>query len=129
MSAALKDKVHTIAFDDAKVASYEGLETLPLVTAMYEGKAQNGASTSAKFNNWLMSSGNGLDREEVIAIGNDAAKLGATSAVASVTMDAISAFNDSVQGSHRCRPSPSGRQGTHGRPGLQVRRLWRRSRR
>lgn len=96
MSAALKDKVHTIAFDDAKVASYEGLETLPLVTAMYEGKAQNGASTSAKFNNWLMSSGNGLDREEVIAIGNDAAKLGATSAVASVTMDAISAFNDSV---------------------------------
>ena len=93
----LKDKVHTIAFDDAKVASYEGLETLPLVTAMYEGKAQNGASTSAKFNNWLMSSGNGLDREEVIAIGNDAAKLaGATSAVASVTMDAISAFNDSV---------------------------------
>lgn len=63
MSAALKDKVHTIAFDDAKVASYEGLETLPLVTAMYEGKAQNGASTSA---------------------------------VASVTMDAISAFNDSV---------------------------------
>ena len=96
MSAALKDKVHTIAFDDAKVASYEGLETFPLVTAMYEGKAQNGASTSAKFNNWLMSSGNGLDREEVIAIGNDAAKLGATSAVASVTMDAISAFNDSV---------------------------------
>lgn len=96
MSAAFKDKVHTIAFDDAKVASYEGLETLPLVTAMYEGKAQNGASTSAKFNNWLMSSGNGLDREEVIAIGNDAAKLGATSAVASVTMDAISAFNDSV---------------------------------
>ena len=96
MSAALKDKVHTIAFDDAKVASYEGPETLPLVTAMYEGKAQNGASTSAKFNNWLMSSGNGLDREEVIAIGNDAAKLGATSAVASVTMDAISAFNDSV---------------------------------
>lgn len=96
MSAALKDKVHTIAFDDAKVTSYEGLETLPLVTAMYEGKAQNGASTSAKFNNWLMSSGNGLDREEVIAIGNDAAKLGATSAVASVTMDAISAFNDSV---------------------------------
>ena len=96
MSAARKDKVHTIAFDDAKVASYEGLETLPLVTAMYEGKAQNGASTSAKFNNWLMSSGNGLDREEVIAIGNDAAKLGATSAVASVTMDAISAFNDSV---------------------------------
>ena len=96
MSAALKDKVHTIAFDDAKVASYEGLETLPLVTAMYEGKAQNGASTSAKFNNWLMSSGNGLDREEVIAIGNDAAKLGATSAVVSVTMDAISAFNDSV---------------------------------
>ena len=96
MSAALKDKVHTIAFDDAKVASYEGLETLPLVTAMYEGKAQNGASTSAKFNNWLMSSGNGLDREEVIAIGNNAAKLGATSAVASVTMDAISAFNDSV---------------------------------
>ena len=96
MSAAYKDKVHTIAFDDAKVASYEGLETLPLVTAMYEGKAQNGASTSAKFNNWLMSSGNGLDREEVIAIGNDAAKLGATSAVASVTMDAISAFNDSV---------------------------------
>ena len=96
MSAALKDKVHTIAFDDAKVASYEGLETLPLVTAMYEGKAQNGASASAKFNNWLMSSGNGLDREEVIAIGNDAAKLGATSAVASVTMDAISAFNDSV---------------------------------
>lgn len=96
MSAALKDKVYTIAFDDAKVASYEGLETLPLVTAMYEGKAQNGASTSAKFNNWLMSSGNGLDREEVIAIGNDAAKLGATSAVASVTMDAISAFNDSV---------------------------------
>ena len=96
MSAALKDKVHTIAFDDAKVASYEGLETLPLVTAMYEGKAQNGASTSAKFNNWLMSSGNGLDREEVIAIGNDAAKLGATSAVASVTMDAMSAFNDSV---------------------------------
>ncbi len=63
---------------------------------MYEGKAQNGASTSAKFNNWLMSSGNGLEREEVIAIGNDAAKLGATSAVASVTMDAISAFNDSV---------------------------------
>ena len=96
MSAALKDKVHTIAFDDAKVASYEGLEPLPLVTAMYEGKAQNGASTSAKFNNWLMSSGNGLDREEVIAIGNDAAKLGATSAVASVTMDALSAFNDSV---------------------------------
>ena len=96
MSAARKGKVHTIAFDDAKVASYEGLETLPLVTAMYEGKAQNGASTSAKFNNWLMSSGNGLDREEVIAIGNDAAKLGATSAVASVTMDAISAFNDSV---------------------------------
>lgn len=96
MSAALKDKVHTIAFDDAKVASYEGLETLPLVTAMYEGKAQNGASTSARFNNWLMSSGNGLDREEVIAIGNDAAKLGATSAVASVTMDALSAFNDSV---------------------------------
>lgn len=96
MSAAYKDKVHTIAFDDAKVASYEGLETLPLVTAMYEGKAQNGASTSAKFNNWLMSSGNGLDREEVIAIGNDAAKLGATSAVVSVTMDAISAFNDSV---------------------------------
>lgn len=96
MSAAYKDNVHTIAFDDAKVASYEGLETLPLVTAMYEGKAQNGASTSAKFNNWLMSSGNGLDREEVIAIGNDAAKLGATSAVASVTMDAISAFNDSV---------------------------------
>lgn len=96
MSAAYKDKVHTIAFDDAKVASYEGLETLPLVTAMYEGKAQNGAFTSAKFNNWLMSSGNGLDREEVIAIGNDAAKLGATSAVASVTMDAISAFNDSV---------------------------------
>lgn len=96
MSAAFKDKVHTIAFDDAKVASYEGLETLPLVTAMYEGKAQNGASTSATFNNWLMSSGNGLDREEVIAIGNDAAKLGATSAVASVTMDAISAFNDSV---------------------------------
>ena len=96
MSAAFKDKVHTIAFDDAKVASYEGLEPLPLVTAMYEGKAQNGASTSAKFNNWLMSSGNGLDREEVIAIGNDAAKLGATSAVASVTMDAISAFNDSV---------------------------------
>lgn len=96
MSAAFKDKVHTIAFDDAKVASYEGLETLPLVTAMYEGKAQNGASTSAKFNNWLMPSGNGLDREEVIAIGNDAAKLGATSAVASVTMDAISAFNDSV---------------------------------
>lgn len=96
MSAAFKDKVHTIAFDDAKVASYEGLETLPLVAAMYEGKAQNGASTSAKFNNWLMSSGNGLDREEVIAIGNDAAKLGATSAVASVTMDAISAFNDSV---------------------------------
>lgn len=96
MSAAFKDKVHTIAFDDAKVASYEGLETLPLVTAMYEGKAQNGASTSAKFNNWLMSSGNGLDREEVIAIGNDAAKLGATSAIASVTMDAISAFNDSV---------------------------------
>ena len=96
MSAARKDNVHTIAFDDAKVASYEGLETLPLVTAMYEGKAQNGASTSAKFNNWLMSSGNGLDREEVIAIGNDAAKLGATSAVASVTMDAISAFNDSV---------------------------------
>lgn len=96
MSAAFKDKVHTIAFDDAKVASYEGLETLPLVTAMYEGKAQNGASTSAKFNNWLMSSGNGLDCEEVIAIGNDAAKLGATSAVASVTMDAISAFNDSV---------------------------------
>lgn len=96
MSAAFKDKVHTIAFDDAKVASYEGLETLPLVTAMYEGKAQNGASTSAKFNNWLMFSGNGLDREEVIAIGNDAAKLGATSAVASVTMDAISAFNDSV---------------------------------
>ena len=96
MSAAFKDKVHTIAFDDAKVASYEGLETLPLVTAMYEGKAQNGASTSAKFNNWLMSSGNGLDREEVIAIGNDAAKLGATSAVASVTIDAISAFNDSV---------------------------------
>lgn len=96
MSAAFKDKVHTIAFDDAKVASYEGLETLPLVTAMYEGKAQNGASTSAKFNNWLMSSDNGLDCEEVIAIGNDAAKLGATSAVASVTMDAISAFNDSV---------------------------------
>ena len=96
MSAAYKDNVHTIAFDDAKVASYEGLETLPLVTAMYEGKAQNGASTSAKFNNWLMSSGNGLDREEVIAIGNDAAKLGATSAVASVTMDALSAFNDSV---------------------------------
>lgn len=96
MSAARKDNVHTIAFDDAKVASYEGLETLPLVTAMYEGKAQNGASTSAKFNNWLMSSGNGLDREEVIAIGNDAAKLGATSAVASVTMDALSAFNDSV---------------------------------
>lgn len=96
MSAAFKDKVHTIAFDDAKVASYEGLETLPLVTAMYEGKAQNGASTSARFNNWLMSSGNGLDREEVIAIGNDAAKLGATSAVASVTMDALSAFNDSV---------------------------------
>ena len=96
MSAAFKDKVHTIAFDDAKVASYEGLKTLPLVTAMYEGKAQNGASPSAKFNNWLMSSGNGLDRAEVIAIGNDAAKLGATSAVASVTMDAISAFNDSV---------------------------------
>lgn len=96
MSAARKHNVHTIAFDDAKVASYEGLETLPLVTAMYEGKAQNGASTSAKFNNWLMSSGNGLDREEVIAIGNDAAKLGATSAVASVTMDALSAFNDSV---------------------------------
>lgn len=96
MSAALKDQVHTIAFDDAKVASYEGLETLPLVTAMYEGKAQNGASTSARFNNWLMSSGNGLDREEVIAIGNDAAKLGATSAVASVTKDALSAFNDSV---------------------------------
>lgn len=96
MSAARKDNVHTIAFDDAKVASYEGLETLPLVTAMYEGKAQNGASTSAKFNNWLMSSGNGLDREEVIAIGNDAAKLDATSAVASVTMDALSAFNDSV---------------------------------
>ena len=96
MSAARKDNVHTIAFDDAKVASYEGLETLPLVTAMYEGKAQNGASTSAKFNNWLMSSGNGLDREEVIAIGNDAAKLGATSAVASVTMDALSAFNDSI---------------------------------
>ena len=70
MSAARKNNVHTIAFDDAKVASYEGLETLPLVTAMYEGKAQNGASTSAK--------------------------LGATSAVASVTMDAISAFNDSV---------------------------------
>lgn len=96
LMSAVKDKVHTIAFDDAKVASYEGLETLPLVTAMYEGKAQNGASTSARFNNWLMSSGNGLDREEVIAIGNDAAKLGATSAVASVTMDALSAFNDSV---------------------------------
>ena len=96
MSAAFMEMVQTIAFDDAKVACYEGLETLPLVTAMYEGKAQNGASTSAKFNNWLMSSGNGLDREEVIAIGNDAAKLGATSAVASVTMDAISAFNDSV---------------------------------
>ena len=49
MSAAFKDKVHTIAFDDAKVASYEGLETLPLVTAMYEGKAQNGALTSRQF--------------------------------------------------------------------------------
>ena len=88
--------VYQIGFDEDKLIHYEALETLPLVMAIYEEDAQRGTSKSAQFNNWLMSSTNGLEREEVIAAGNEVASIVGTAGMANVTMDALSQFNDTV---------------------------------
>ena len=98
--SATADKTQTDLFtldwDKKKAAEYAGLETLGLIKAMYEQGATTGGSISTQFNNWLMSSDNGLTAAQVVEAGNDVAAIGATAGMASVTMDAMSAFNDTV---------------------------------
>ena len=85
-----------VDLDETKVAAFEGLSTLDTIVDMYKTGAYN--SASAKFNKFLMDNDNGMTTADIIAVGNDAAMLGATAAVGSVTMDAISAFNDTLAG-------------------------------
>ena len=85
-----------VDLDETKVAGFEGLTTLDTIVDMYKTGAYN--SASAKFNKFLMDNDNGMTTADIIAVGNDAAMLGATAAAGSVTMDAISAFNDTLAG-------------------------------
>ena len=85
-----------VDIDKTKVAAFEGLSTLDTIVDMYKTGAYN--SASAKFNKFLMDNDNGMTTADIIAVGNDAAMLGATAAAGSVTMDAISAFNDTLAG-------------------------------
>ncbi len=55
------------------------------------------SSSSARFNRWLTSKSNGLgSNANVVKVGNDVAAIGATAGMASVAMDALSAFSDTV---------------------------------
>lgn len=59
--------------------------------------ANLGDSKSAKFNNWLWSDSSDINSvTEMQQIARDAAAVGATAGVINVTMDALSAFNDTV---------------------------------
>ena len=64
---------------------------------LFEEGANLGDSKSAKFNNWLWSDSSDINSvTEMQQIACDAAAVGATAGVINVTMDALSAFNDTV---------------------------------
>ena len=91
---------HKIVLRTAGDLADEGLDGvvgLQAAQSMFANRANLGDSTSARFNNWLYTSSNGIQSAtELKTIARDVASIGATAGMASVTVDALSAFNDTV---------------------------------
>lgn len=94
LGVTISGSTFTVDVDTAKVAGFAGLRTIGTIVDMYETGAYS--SRSGAFNKWLIEGNPTLTDAQVVAIGNDAAMLGATAAAGSVTMDTLSAFNDTV---------------------------------
>ena len=94
LGVTISGSTFTVDVDTAKVAGFAGLRTIGTIVDMYETGAYS--SRSRAFNKWLIEGNPTLTDAQVVAIGNDAAMLGATAAAGSVTMDTLSAFNDTV---------------------------------
>lgn len=94
LGVTISGSTFTVDVDTAKVAGFADLRTIGTIVDMYETGAYS--SRSGAFNKWLIEGNPTLTDAQVVAIGNDAAMLGATAAAGSVTMDTLSAFNDTV---------------------------------
>ena len=94
LGVTISGSTFTVDVDTAKVVGFAGLRTIGTIVDMYETGAYS--SRSGAFNKWLIEGNPTLTDAQVVAIGNDAAMLGATAAAGSVTMDTLSAFNDTV---------------------------------
>ena len=94
LGVTISGSTFTVDVDTAKVAGFADLRTIGTIVDMYKTGAYS--SRSGAFNKWLIEGNPTLTDVQVVAIGNDAAMLGATAAAGSVTMDTLSAFNDTV---------------------------------
>lgn len=94
LGVTISGSTFTVDVDTAKVAGFADLRTIGTIVDMYKTGAYS--SRSGAFNKWLIEGNPTLTDAQVVTIGNDAAMLGATAAAGSVTMDTLSAFNDTV---------------------------------
>ena len=83
--------------DKAEVVDVLGdLPGLDAAYAMFETRANTGASSSVAFNNWLYSSVNQTSYQGIRDAAKDVAGLGATTGVQTLTMDAVNQMADTV---------------------------------
>lgn len=98
LKGAINDGVLSVALtqDPNELAVLSQLSGYDSIVGMYTRGADM-SSSSARFNRWLTSTSNGLgSNANVVKVGNDVAAIGATAGMASVAMDALSAFSDTV---------------------------------
>lgn len=98
LDATIIDGVLSIELiqDPNALAVLSQLSSYDSIVGMYTRGADM-SSSSARFNRWLTSTSNGLgSNANVVKVGNDVAAIGATAGMASVAMDALSAFSDTV---------------------------------
>lgn len=78
LGVTISGSTFTVDVDTAKVAGFADLRTIGTIVDMYETGAYS--SRSGAFNKWLIEGNPTLTDAQVVAIGNDAAMLGATAA-------------------------------------------------
>ena len=89
----------TLSFDISQKADIAALNGMITGSTVYDYFKQGLNSTntkSARFNNFLMKTDNGLTDAQVVALGNAGAMLGATAGMSAVTMDALNSLNDTI---------------------------------
>ncbi|MDO4936473.1 MAG: autotransporter outer membrane beta-barrel domain-containing protein [Sutterellaceae bacterium] len=95
LGVKLDEGIASVALKN-QLGELDHLATIDSIKGLYTDRSLAN-SKSVQFNKWLMSSDNGLANDAaVVQAGNDVAAIGATAGMASVTLDAMSAFNDTV---------------------------------